>query len=97
MAPIIILRIIRSLVEAVKLLVIVRALGSWIPSGSGTWGKIYGYIYALTEPVLAPVRKLLMKIPFFASIPVDFSPIAMFFILGLLQNIITNIVLFFIY
>jgi len=97
MAAVIILRIIRSLVEAVELLVIVRAVGSWIPANGGTWGKIYGYIYALTEPVLAPVRKLLSKIPFFASIPVDFSPIALFLILGLLQNIITNIFIFFIY
>ncbi len=97
MTAAIILRIIRSLVEAVELLVIVRAIGSWIPASGGTWGKIYGYVYAITEPILAPVRKLLSKIPFFASIPVDFSPVALFLILGLLQNIITNIFIFFIY
>ena len=91
MTAALIFRIIRSLVEAVELLVIVRAIGSWIPASGGTWGKIYGYIYALTEPFLAPIRKLLSKIPFFAATPVDFSPVVLFFILGLVRNIITNI------
>lgn len=83
-------RLILALIDAIELLVIVRAIGSWFPA-AGTWGRIYSVIRTVTEPLLMPIRKLLSKISFFASMPIDFSPIALFIVLGIVRGIVTSI------
>ncbi len=35
--------------------------------------RVYFFLYAITEPVVSPVRNLLARIPFFQESPIDFS------------------------
>jgi YggT family protein len=44
--------------------------------------RLYQVIVDTTEPLLSPLRKVLPRVP-----GMDFSPLALFFILQILQNI----------
>jgi YggT family protein len=70
-----------SLLNLYSFVLMARLLLSWVPSVD--WHKTpWSFLYAATEPVLAPFRKL---IPPIAGL--DISPIVVFFLLGLLRNI----------
>jgi uncharacterized protein YggT (Ycf19 family) len=43
----------------------------------------------LTEPVISPIRKLMVKFKFLRSLPVDFSPMVAMLLLILLQQILS--------
>jgi YggT family protein len=63
------------------LAIIARALLSWVlPLGRDPWTKI---LLNITEPILAPIRALLMRI---LPIPIDFSPIVAILLINFLQN-----------
>jgi YggT family protein len=51
-----------------------------------TWGPIVRAIYDLTEPVLAPIRRLL---PPMAGL--DFSPLIVFLVARLLQSVVLGL------
>lgn len=51
-------------------------------------GKIIEILYCLTEPLVAPVRGLLSKIPALEELPIDFS----FFVTGMLLSLIMLII-----
>jgi YggT family protein len=71
----------RFLVLAVFLLVLARSLYSWIdPRFGGTVGQ---FLYQTTEPLLAPVRRVLPQ-----SGMVDFSPLVLTIILGVLLQVL---------
>ena len=50
---------------------LVRAIMSWIPSAQG--GRFAYIVHALTEPLMAPFRKLLSHIPALRRSPIDLS------------------------
>ena len=60
----------------------VRALISWIPSLDGN--ALDSISYALTEPVILPVRMLLEKIEWVKNAPIDVSFFVTFLIISLL-------------
>lgn len=68
-------------------LLIARILMSWLPvSGSNpVINAVTNFIYEVTEPFLEPFRRL---IPISSGMPVDFSPIIAFFVLGLIQSLV---------
>jgi len=68
-------------------LLIARILITLLPvSGSNHMlNSAMNFIYEVTEPFLAPFRKI---IPISPSMPVDFSPILAFFVLGLIQSLV---------
>ncbi|MBR5478814.1 MAG: YggT family protein [Clostridia bacterium] len=59
---------------------------SWFPI-DGT-NPIVSFLYAVTEPVLEPVRRVLFKIPALQSIPIDFSILVVFLLLSVLRGFI---------
>ncbi len=69
-----------------ELLFIVRALLSWFP-GANT-GGIGEFLYAVTEPILAPIREILWKIPFLQGIPIDFSVLVAYILIDVIRSII---------
>ncbi|MBR5543818.1 MAG: YggT family protein [Oscillospiraceae bacterium] len=77
---------IATLLRVYELLFIARAILSWFPMA--TLGGLMSFIYAVTEPVLAPIRALLMKIPALASMPIDFSVLVAFLLIDVLRTII---------
>ncbi len=48
--------------------------------------RAYFFCYAITEPVVSPVRNLLALIPFLEESPIDFSFMATCLIISLVQS-----------
>jgi YggT family protein len=70
------------LVLVLWLLVLGRVLVSWVdPQGRNS---VSGYIVALTEPMLAPIRRVLPQAGMF-----DWSPLVLMLGLGVLLRVVT--------
>lgn len=80
---IIIFKLILSLFE---LLLFVRAILSWFPINRS--GVLNQFLEYTTEPILAPIRSLLYRIPALRTFPIDFSFIAAFLLIQILNNLL---------
>ena len=80
---------IEVLLRTYELLFIVRAILSWFPMME--LGGIMDVIYSVTEPVLAPIRSVLFKIPFLQNFPLDFSVIVAFIFIDVIRALILQI------
>lgn len=69
-------------------LLFIRIILSWVRINP--YGKFYRFIFELTEPVLAPFRRIFRPSP---SFPIDFSPILAFFALALVQKLLVYLIL----
>jgi YggT family protein len=68
---------IRFLVLALELLILARVLLSWVdPTGSG---RFAAFIIQTTEPILAPVRRMLPRTGM-----LDLSPLVVILVLGVI-------------
>lgn len=89
---IIILTALYYLVYILNILVFVSALLSWVPP---LYNSRIGYILnMLTEPIIAPSRKILYRFEFARSLPFDLSPIVAFLLLGIVSSIIRHVIQF---
>lgn len=73
--------IIAGVLSIFDLCLLVRAICSWIPSFQDS--AIYNFTYAITEPILFPVRNLLMRFEWVRNFPLDIS----FLVVFLLNNV----------
>ena len=79
------------LIRVINFLVIIRCVLSFLPLAGGG-GKFTKLVYDLTEPFLAPVRKLLFDSPLGGQgMMLDFSPVFVIiigeFLLRILQSV----------
>jgi len=73
------------ILEVMKWLVIARAIASWfVPPESGN--RVVEALRVVTDPLIAPVRALLPD-----TGGVDLSPLVVFFLIILLQGLITRV------
>ena len=76
-------------------ILIARAILSWIVfygrQHKSILGRIYSVLTAITEPIVAPVRKLISR--FINTGPVDIAPLATFLIVMIVSRILTAILL----
>jgi YggT family protein len=64
-----------------KLALVVRVISSWLPiSPYSPWIR---WSYALSEPILAPLRRL---VPAFGGL--DLTPILAYFLLGIIESVL---------
>lgn len=82
----VVLTFIDLFVVAFNILLLIRVVLSWISPGLSQ-GNFTQAIVALTDPVLAPVRKLLPS-----SQLMDLSPLVTFFLLQLLQGLAHSLI-----
>lgn len=76
-------------------LILIRVLLSWFPIPRNN--KLIQLLYALTEPLLAPIRNIIRKSPLGGpGMVLDFSPIIAYFLITLLQQLLTALLLQFI-
>ncbi|MBP8000594.1 MAG: YggT family protein [Chloroflexi bacterium] len=70
------------------IILLARVLLSWVRVSpyDPTWGPIIRFIHQITEPLLAPIRRLLP-----ATGGLDFSPIIAFFLISLLERLIISL------
>jgi YggT family protein len=75
-------RIICALITAYMIVLGARAIMSWFPIRPGTpAASIYGILHDLTEPVLAPMRRVIPPAGMF-----DLSFLILFVLLSILRN-----------
>ncbi len=75
---------VRLLVTVVWLLLIARVVLSWTNPRGG--GGVVAFIYQATEPILAPIRRILPP-----TGGLDWAPFIALLILGTLLRFVTNI------
>jgi len=82
------------LFKAYLIVLLARILLSWFPieSGSAT-ASLFGFLYALTEPVLGPIRKLIPPIGM-GGMGLDLSPTIVIIGLAILARVIGCSLLF---
>lgn len=78
--------ILYALINVYEIILLARALISWFPIGQEN--PIVSFLYTVTEPVLRPVRGMLMKIPALQSLPIDFSILVVFLLLGVIRFLV---------
>lgn len=74
------------LIEIINYLLLARVILSWIPIG--TDNVIIRFIYQVTEPILAPIRKIVDRSAVGSNMMIDFSPLIAFLILSLIRTFI---------
>lgn len=80
----ILLRFLNLFVLVFEILLLIRVVMSWVnPNPSGGFA---GIIYELTEPILAPIRRVLPK-----SQLIDFSPLVAFLLLQLVNQLAASL------
>jgi len=67
------------------LLLLARALWGFFADEDGE-SRFYLFCYAITEPVVLPVRSLLARIPILEESPIDFSFMATCLIISIVQS-----------
>lgn len=76
------------LIAAYMVVLLVRIVLSWFPISRGSpMETVASVLYALTEPVLGPLRRAIPPVRF-GAMALDLSPLIVFFGLSILQNLI---------
>lgn len=79
-------RFVYYLVVALQFCMFIRAVMSWIMPDSD--GPVTQVIYAVTEPLMFPVRCLVEKIPALRDLPIDISFMITYLLLILIQYLL---------
>lgn len=75
---------VRIAFEVYNWLIIIRVFLSWIPHDP--YKPVFRFIYEITEPVLAPFRKLIGR-----RMTIDFSPVIAIVVLQLVESLVLDI------
>lgn len=76
--------IINSIISIVQLLILIECILSWVARDSQN--EVVRAIKILVKPILEPFRKLQYK--YLRDLPVDLSPVAAYFALGVLRRLV---------
>jgi len=71
------------IIEIINFLILVRIVLSFVPNGYNN--QIGHLVYQITEPILAPIRRILPNTGM-----IDFSPLILFFILSFIRTVINS-------
>lgn len=74
---------VRFLIVVIQFLMLARAIISWLPVDEDN--PIVSFLYAVTEPVVAPVRTLIERFGWFEGLPIDMSFMITFMLLSILE------------
>ena len=79
--------IINLILSLFDLMLLARAICSWIPSARDS--IIYRISYTITEPILSPVRDLVMKMEWARRCPIDISFIVVVILVYMLSGVVS--------
>lgn len=82
--PLLIVNFLQLLISLLMLLVIARVVVSWIAPAGG--GGLIAFIYQATEPILAPIRRVIRP-----TSGLDWAPLIAMLVLGLLMRFVTRL------
>lgn len=80
----------RIFYEILSFAILLRCILSWLPLNRNNF--FVRIVYSLTEPILAPVRKLIDKSPLGGGMMIDFSPVIAYFLLYFVYVILIRII-----
>ncbi|MDQ4070940.1 MAG: YggT family protein [Actinomycetota bacterium] len=76
------------LLQLYLIVMFARIILSWFPLQAGSMmASVYGFLYAVTEPVLGPIRRVIPPIGA-GGMGLDLSPLVVFFGITILQGAI---------
>lgn len=78
-----------TIIVVMQVLLLVRALVSWLPIDQES--KVCTFLYAATEPVIVPVRLILDRFESIQRLPVDLSVLATMIILSVLTTLLPRV------
>lgn len=87
---ILLIQTVNTFFKLLEFLILARVILSWIPIGRNN--TLVQILYALTEPILSPIRSLLDKSPL-GGMMLDFSAWFAMILLYFIQMIVINILL----
>lgn len=82
-------RILLALITVIDLMMLVRAILSWIPGAS--MSSVGEFLTMVTEPFIWPMRKLLNRFAFVYECPIDIPYIVTFILLGVIETILSSL------
>ena len=85
----IIFSLLNTILYAFDLLLLVRAVCSWVPSFRES--AVYRFSYTITEPVLRPIRDLLYRAEWARRCPIDLSFLVVILIVNVLSSVTGNL------
>ena len=95
MVFIILAQLIAWICQILIFILVARAILSWIVHYGRQYntpiGRIHNILSRITEPIVAPVRRLISR--FINTGPIDIAPLATFFIILIVSRILTAILL----
>ena len=83
-----IIEIILKLFQAYSLIIIARIILSWFISPNS---NVMRFLIFLTEPILAPIRKLLQPLMRNSAIPLDLSPLIALLAIQVITEILSRL------
>ena len=76
------------LAQAYLFVIFARVVISWFPVSPGSaMASVYSFLYAITEPVLGPLRRLIPPMGM-GGMGLDLSPVIVIVVLVLLQQVV---------
>jgi len=85
--------IVNAVAQVMIYLLIGRAICSWFVRGGGTGYKIYMVLTRLTEPVVAPCRRITRR---FSTGMLDISVLLAFFLVMIIRYVLVSILTMFV-
>ena len=76
---------VRVFLAAIELAMFLRAILSWFFAEDSRLGN---FLYAVTEPVILPVRLLFERLGWFQNLPIDISFFVTFILISLLSSVV---------
>lgn len=74
---------VRYIIAAIQFMMMGRAIISWFPIDEDN--PIVTFLYAVTEPIIIPVRSLLEHFGWFQGLPIDMSFFITFILLSIIE------------
>jgi YggT family protein len=73
--------------------ILARVILSWFPGARGF--KIVLFLFAITDPILNPIRSVIQKSPLGGpGMVLDFSPIIAFFLIQLIERLLMSLIMY---
>lgn len=86
-----IIQLVHALFWAYDILVIARVVLSYLrtPSLTSPWLRVWLFVYAVTDPLLSPIRRALAR--YQRGSPLDFSPLVLLLLLSVAERLIIRL------
>lgn len=80
---------IRYLIKLLEFAIFITVVISWLPVRKDN--RLIILLYQITEPIMAPIRRMLKKSAFTNNLMIDFSPVVAILLLELINSILYRI------